>query len=161
MYNSCGGVVLCDGGRKQAAASGIGVQWGRHTDKGKFTCTGMEYTSCSKMTLRYEKSIVQNLPLFLGWFLVNDETSRNALKTTKECKNILLVSVSVYEKEHFFVWMFADFARMSFLTTGVFGWSYVRGEKKPISVYLKFHQKAHVINPGFPRGEAGDWRNEP
>jgi hypothetical protein len=58
--------VLCDGGRKQAAVSDIGVQWGRQADKSKFTCTGMESTSCPKMTLRYEKYIVQNLSLFLG-----------------------------------------------------------------------------------------------
>ena len=65
-YNSCGGVVLCDGGRKQAAALGIGVQWGRRADKSKFIYIGNESTSCPKMTLRYEKSIVQNLSLFLG-----------------------------------------------------------------------------------------------
>lgn len=58
--------MLCDGGRKQTTASGIGVHWGRRTDKSKFTCTGMESTSCPKMTLRYEKSIVQNFSLFLG-----------------------------------------------------------------------------------------------
>ena len=39
------------------------------------------------MTLRYEKIIAQNLSLFLGWILVNDQTSSNALKTTKECEN--------------------------------------------------------------------------
>ena len=56
--------MLCDGGRKQAAASGIGVHWGRRADKSTFTYTGMESTSCLKMTLRYEKNIVQNLSLF-------------------------------------------------------------------------------------------------
>jgi hypothetical protein len=30
--------VLCDGGRKQAGASGIRVQWGRRADKSKFAC---------------------------------------------------------------------------------------------------------------------------
>jgi len=66
VYSSFGGVVLCDSGRKQAAASGIGVQWGRQTDKTTFTYTGMQSTSCPKMTLRYEKNIVQNFSLFLG-----------------------------------------------------------------------------------------------
>lgn len=66
VYTSCGRVLSCNGGRKQAAAYDIGVQWGRRADKSKFACTGMESTSCTKMTLRYEKSIVQNLSLFLG-----------------------------------------------------------------------------------------------
>jgi hypothetical protein len=47
-----------------------------------------------------------------------------------------------------------DFVRMSFLQQ-VF-MEEVTSEEKPISVYLNLYQKAHVINPGFPRGMAGD-----
>jgi len=50
--------------------------------------------------------------------------------------------------------MFPEFARMSFLQQ-VFLDEVTSGEK-PVSVYLKLHQKAHVINPGFPCGKAGD-----
>ena len=106
------------------------------------------------MTLRYEKNIVQNLSLLLGWILVNDQTSSNALKTTIQRENIFLPTDSVYEKEHFFVWMFPDFARMSFSQQVLL--DEVTSGEKPISVYLKLYQKAHVINPGFPRVKAGD-----
>lgn len=153
MYSSFGGVVLCDGGRKQAAASGIGVQWGRQADKSTFTYTGMESTSCHKMTLRYEKNIAQNLSLFLGWILVNDQTNSKALKTKKQGKIFFSPLILEYEKGNFFVWMLPDFARMTFLQQ-VFLDEVTSGEK-PISFYVNLYQKAHVINPGFPRGKAG------
>ena len=62
--------------------------------------------------------------------------------------------ILVYEKENFFVWIFPEFARMSFLQQ-VFLDEVTSGGKKPISLYPNLHQKAHVINPGFPRGKAG------
>jgi hypothetical protein len=51
----------------------------------------------------------------------------------KQCENIFLLTDSVYDKEHFYVWMFPEFARMSFLQQ-VFLDEVTSGEKTYLSV---------------------------